>query len=583
MPRAWLAAIRKKARARGADLFDQAAVYIKWLTKYGGARSADMNESDLRDRADLYARQGSQEDFYRIMRDNLDSVDAMLSMYEHVEAFLLKRLGVASIPKINGVAALKSYFARLECASWWRRQLRRMVARAYELGCFELGMVGAKAGSWYCSDRAVVRRRQQNKANALMMAATSIRNAVGQVMTLADIAKKSVSNKAIRRGELMTRIRGCEEWANANGLVGIFTTMTLPSRFHSQKHGGGKNRKYKGASPSDGQAWLCKQWAQLRAQLARDGIRLVGFRVAEPHHDGCPHWHMMLWCLPKHRFKVEAMILRYWLIEPELGAVKNRVKIIPMIAGMAAGYIAKYIAKNIDDISTATHTDDQAGAAAYTGVDLLGDIPVKPSDRVEAWASLWHIRQFQAIGQPSVTVWRELRRVDAKAAAGASDAFIHAYMAVHRDGAKRADWRGYMQAQGGAMLPRKDYALCIHTVDKVKRGRYGVVKAAWACGVREKIDVAAVPTKRLPWVKDGVASASAFRGFSHTWTRLNNCTPLTKKRVDEMTESAYQTNFWSTDARPCVINDLGRRVNRPPLGKNAAEWAAHHENSALTD
>ena len=552
LPRAWLSHIRRLAKAKGADPWEQCTVYIKWLLGYGGAKSADMSESDLRDKATLYAGHGTQEQFGRVLRDGKsDPTAAMLAMYEHVEGFLIKRLGVAKIAKICGMDALRGLFKRLECASWWRRQLRRMVARAYELGCFELGMIGARAGAWYCSDRAVVRRKQQNAANALMMAKSSIRNQAGQVMTLQDVAKLSVSNKSIRRGELMTRIRGCEEWADANGLVGLFTTNTLPSRFHSQKHGGGKNRKYKGASPAEGQAWLCKQWAQLRAKLSRDGVGLVGFRVAEPHHDGCPHWHMLLWCKPEDRFKVEAMMIRYWLIEPEDGAVKNRVKIIPMLKGMAAGYVAKYIAKNIDDVSTATHTDEQAGADAYTGVDLLGDVPVKPSDRVEAWASLWHIRQFQAIGQPSVTVWRDMRKVDKQSAAGGSDAFIKAYLAVHRDGAKRACWLGYMKAQGGAMLRRDDYRLCIHAIEKTKRGRYGVVRAKWSCGVLDRAAaVGVVPTKRQVWVKDSAGASASFAGVARAWTRLNNCTRHNAAVLDTTLQAYYRAMVFDNETRP---------------------------------
>lgn len=576
LPRVWVPAIRRKAKAAGADLFDQAAVYIRWLVKYGGAKAADMSEADLRDKAALYAKQASQEDFTRIIRGSSYCLDAMLSMYEHIEAFLIKRLVVAKIPRICGAAGLDGLIKRLECAAWWRRALRRLVARAYEMGCFELGLVGAKAGAWYCSDRAVIRRRQQNAANALMMAKSKIRNQSGETMTLQDVAKLSVSNKAIRRGELMTRIRGCEDWADSQGLVGLFTTMTLPGRFHSQKHGGGKNRKYKidnAVSPADGQAWLCRQWGLVGSALARHGIKLIGFRVAEPHHDGCPHWHMLIWCKPEDKFRVEAMLLRYWYIEPENGMVANRVKIIGMVKGMAAGYVAKYIAKNIDDISTATHTDDQAGAAAYAGLDLLGDVPVKPSDRVEAWAALWHIRQFQGFGQPSVTVWRDLRKVDKRAAAGGSDKFIAAWLAVHKTKDKRADWCAYMQAQGGAMLARKDYRLCVHAIEKTKRGRYGVVRAMWSCGVLDRSSrLGAVPTKRQLWVKDSVGCESAFATVGRTWTRLNNSAQINKSEIAPTLFAFYASKVWDPESKPLGFDRHGDRRIRPPLGRNEKEF-----------
>ena len=538
LPKLWLVAIDRQARRVGLDLWAQCNVYIDWLVRFSGAKSADMSESDLRDKAERYAKQAGQEFFTRIMRDasGVHQLDAMLSMYEHMEHFVSKRLGFFVHQSINGVRGLNGLIKRLECASWWRKQLRRLVARQYERGCFELGMIGAKFGAWFCSDRAVIRRKQQNRANAEMLAAREVVNEAGQVMTLADIAARSVSNKAIRRGELMTRISGCEAWANANGLVGLFTTNTLPSRFHSNLHGGGKNPKYDGSLPDAGQKWLCAVWARLRAQLARDGVPLVGFRVVEPHHDGCPHWHMLLWCKPEHVDTVSDTMRRYWLQDSgdEAGADKYRVNIKEMVQGQAAGYVAKYIAKNIDGQHVDTQFDlSAAGSEQFFGSEYIQGEKIDPSMRVEAWATLWRIRQFQLIGQPSVTVWRDLRRVSKQAAAGGSDAFIHAYLAVHKDKARGrdADWHKYMNAQGGAMLKRKDYRLCVHAVDRVVNGRYdGLKSQAWSCGVRDRLDSGAVPSKRMRWVNAGAGSESAFS--PPPWTRLNNCTQTFKPDKD---------------------------------------------------
>jgi Bacteriophage replication gene A protein (GPA) len=525
LPRLWLGKITTLAKRAGHGGRDALRVDVlsDWLDRYSGAKSADMSESEIRDKAEHYAKQAQGRGFESVLERLNASGYPLLLLWCDVQPFIVDRLGFAAYPKGKDGQDMRGLVKRLECQSWWRRQLRRMVARKYESGCYELGLTGAKAGAWYCSDRAVIRRRQQNQANAEMMAASTLQNENGQTMTLADIAAKTTANKAIRRGELMTRIRGCEQWADSAGLVGLFTTNTLPSRFHSQLKEGGRNPKFDGSTPADGQRWQCKTWAQLRAKLHRDGVGIVGFRVAEPHHDGCPHWHMLIWCAPENVETVKALMVKYWLREDgdERGAATNRVNIKTMISGMAAGYVAKYIAKNIDGAHVATQTDDYA-AGFELGNDLLGDAEVTPSQRVEAWAATWNIRQFQAIGQPPVTVWRELRRVDKSAVAGGTSSMIHAWLSVHKEGEKQADWQKYMKAQGGAMLARKDYKFCVHTIKKQRKGRYGDVVDSWACGVVDRASGrGAIPTKRVQWGAEGFAA----RRIAPPWTRLNNCTP----------------------------------------------------------
>ncbi len=74
-------------------------------------------------------------------------------------------------------------------------------------------------------------------------------------------------------------------------------TITAPSRFHSVHSKGGFVSRWDGNTPQDTQRYLCGVWAKARAAIAC-GIHVFGFRVVEPHHDGTPHWHMLLFMRP---------------------------------------------------------------------------------------------------------------------------------------------------------------------------------------------------------------------------------------------------------------------------------------------
>lgn len=474
--------------------------------------------------------------------------------------------------------SLVQAFARARCAVWWRRQLRRAVVRMREDEGRARGEV-CKQRQLYVTDDTLRRRIDQNAGNKAMLAATTIESEDGEAMLLSVAADASVSNRGIRRGELMTRIRGCEEWAEAHGLAGLFTTNTTPSRFHAMRFGGGANPKHdptdEDTKPRGAQLWLRNTWARARAQLQRLGVPFFGFRVAEPHHDGCPHWHMLLWTAPEHLDRLRGVLRAQWLAEEieaalleqraaalaggsmfkrldleaiEPGCEEHRFKAVTMEKGGAAGYIAKYIAKNIDDEDC--QVEGALDEFAEGSRDLFGGSAAK---RVEAWAAAYGIRQFQAIGQPPVTVWRELRRVDAGRAAGGSPAVQQAHEAATRGLARRADWCAYMRAQGGAMTGR-DYRVRMLTESREVAGRYGMDERDVPLGVidatrpedwilssrrewkpREKWIT--TPEERATWApalgvwmgaprvsgSAGGAGARAARAV-HPWTRVNNCT-----------------------------------------------------------
>ncbi len=447
---------------------------------------------------------------------------------------------------------------RMTCRDWWRRALRKMHAKAVEGAAIKLGYVN-KQRDLYVSNESLARRHQQLRRNALMMENTILRNEDEQEFTLAELAAKGVGNKAIRRGELMTRIAGFEKIAVECGHGGLFLTVTCPSRMHKWNRGnGGKvypNDKYDGTTPRQAQKYLSECWARIRAKLARESVGLYGFRIAEPHHDGCPHWHILVfhdtaWKGDKRRKavgRITAIFRRYLLADSsvERGAKAHRVKseVIDWSKGSAAGYIAKYVAKNIDGL----HVEN----------DLYGSPAMETSQRVEAWASTWGIRQFQQIGGAPVGVWRELRRVK-ELPEGAPEHLVRAYRAVNKiegaDGeSKSADWAEYCRAQGGVFCGRAArIAIAVSESAKVRIGRYGEAINRAVVGVRTvgpfhyligrfpAVDAA------MEWVVNSVRKVwEVVRGLGaqRPRTRVNNCTTRREGRKNAGTEKGGVDEF----------------------------------------
>jgi hypothetical protein len=459
---------------------------------------------------------------------------------------------------------------RMLCPAWWRRNLRKAQAKAAEGSAIELGYVSRKGGGGECyaSDEAVQRRLQQNARNAAMLESTIACNELGQEFTLAELAAKSPANKGVRRAELMTRINGFERVAIDMGHAGMFFTLTCPSRMHAYRTVYGKpvrNRKYDGTRPDQAQKYLTATWALIRAALARRGVKLYGFRIAEPQHDATPHWHLLTFLPAEHMDVLRSVVTHYALRVDgdEPGAAKHRVDFKPMdpAKGTAAGYIAKYVAKNIDGFRLEK--------------DLYGNDSLEASARVEAWATQWRIRQFQQVGGPPVTVWRELRRVqeipaDAPAFVRKAHAAVNRVAVLEgRDNASVA-WNHYVEAQGGVFCGRA-YRVRLAKIESEQAGRYGDARAAAPVGVEyfteHKIKDAlgnwtgvvpmtvTVESKRFTWEilrparSAGFAAASITRaastatsvgafarddvvgldlGFKREhrapWTRVNNCT-----------------------------------------------------------
>ncbi len=368
---------------------------------------------------------------------------------------------------------IKKYFGEDEIAPavmrmfnevWWRGRLRRIASAWREHLQIAVGNVSKKKNA-YASKNCVTDWREQKRRTREFLKGLDLEDEYGNRISLIEKFDGSVANPAIRRCELMARIRGFENICNELGYVGVFYTLTAPSKYHATTKAGYRNSKWNGASPSDTQSYLTGLWARIRAKLHREEIRIFGIRVAEPHHDGTPHWHMLMFMLPEDVERVRLIIRDYaWeedrheLRSDKAKKARFHAEAIDPEKGSATGYVAKYISKNIDGYALDGETDDESG-------ELLKE----SAPAVSAWAARWHIRQFQFIGGAPVTVYRELRRMaDPETARALSVEFA----AVH-DAAHYGRWADYVNAQGGPFVRRDDLQVRTLYEPRTEFNQYG--------------------------------------------------------------------------------------------------------------
>jgi hypothetical protein len=405
---------------------------------------------------------------------------------------------------------LLGLMARMITPEWWTRQAKRQWVIVEDI-LRECGEV-ERYKSPYVSNWALRKAERQLENNKAFLEGWEAVNELGQSFTLAQLSEKCVSNPDNRFSEMVVRAKGLEEISEEQGHEGYFITLTAPSKYHpitsikkNGKYFSVRNKKYwRAECPSvrAAHSYLLNVWAKFRTWCNNHYIKFYGLRTVEPHHDGCPHWHLMLWVDPEQSKAFLDAFDRYALEEDgeEAGAKKHRVTVekIDPAKGSAVGYIVKYISKNIH--GKHVDTDHETGRS---GSDA--------AKRIVAWARLNHIRQFQFLGGASVTVWRELRKFGKN---NAPEFFKDIYHA-----ANRADFGGFIKLMGGVFAGR-DQALKIHYSDKVENQYGEMVKAVK--GVANEINV--LVTRLHEWTVRKKGSSSLEDGEAVPWTRVNNCT-----------------------------------------------------------
>ena len=434
---------------------------------------------------------------------------------------------------------IDSTLIRLTCEKWWFKQMRTTQRRMVEHIAIACGEVRANAASYISNQSFQEWQLQQCKNHDYLraMIIENIDNPEEQV-ELFDMFLKSSSNPALRRNEMMVRLRGLEEWAEENNNEALFLTLTAPSSFHA----GNNNKKWSGVNPRDTQNYLNKVWQQFRALLAKRDIKFYGMRVAEPHKDGTPHWHALAYVPAEHKeevirlFKQKALELD----GNEKGAAEHRCKVeeCDKTKGSATAYIAKYIAKNIDGFALAGEVSDEDPTLSLHDNAL----------RVRAWASRWGIRQFQFYGGASISVWRELRRL---ISGQADDEIINKAQAA---AGIANDYAAYMEIQGGALAKRTDQPIKLDYETK-PANKYGEQRKA-IIGLANRFSLKQVISRTKKWqikkrpqdfaqrTESMVERSSTANNSARSapWTCVSNCNrSIIEQKIKLLTQSICAT------------------------------------------
>ncbi|HDL7837465.1 TPA: replication endonuclease [Yersinia enterocolitica] len=397
-------------------------------------------------------------------------------------------------------AVYYSAIARLINADWWECKLWRLRNDWRESQLRAAGLIHKRAAP-YISKEALADWMEQKRRNREFFKRHELVDGEGNTVSLEAMVDASISNPTIRRHELMARMKGIELVAQSRDDVGMFYTITCPSKNHANNQSGHANPKWDYTTPPQAQAYLTKLWRNITSKLGRENLRVYGFRVAEPHHDSTPHWHLLLFMKPQECHLITEIIRTYAVKEDraELGkrtSARFTAKRLDPKKGSATAYIAKYISKNIDGYALDGELDHETGK------------PLKETARFAmAWASRHRIRQYQPIGTPPVTVWRELRKLNNKLLSDLikSDEYKLALQHLIDEktapaviAAKAAAMRGkkllldpamdavmsaadvscfatYIMHQGGVLIPREQYTVRIAYQDNEQPNAYGEI------------------------------------------------------------------------------------------------------------
>lgn len=356
-------------------------------------RIADRRESLLAGTAGIEGRLDALED--RVERawaatEGMTFIDSMLA-------------DIAAEDAAEPVPATEAEIerSRRESPAWWRRRIRKDIGRGEAHVAAMLGMVGGN--SPFVSHYGFEGWKGMKDRTGKWAEGQAMASPDGKLVPIVDLIADA---REARKSQLYAMTVAMQEHARHLGYEAVFLTLTLPGEWHPNAVNQttrttpydpslspwAANRKLRGL-------WHCVMAACNRATRRRLRVRLFGVSVVEPHKDGTPHLHVMLYVHPDDVARLEGHIGDHFP-----GERQATIKRWEQREGgaSAASYVMKYVMKTLDGEVDAALTDD--ADADPDGHDS--------GERYAAWASRLGLRRFSLVGLARGTIgrWRAIHR-----------------------------------------------------------------------------------------------------------------------------------------------------------------------------
>lgn len=339
---------------------------------------------------DLYYQEHALNKDTGELNNDLINIDYFLDNLNSL-AISHKYISVTNMPivpqipkKLGKIARLAKTITpeRLKDPQFWKQNLMRHQRQGQDILNMYLGNIHAARQPYTCNAN-IWNRKQQNEQNEQFLQDYVVTREDGEIsIPLEDIAPTVEKRFAKKCKEL----HALQQLAEEDGMSGLFITLTLPGEYHANPEYKQTDHEWNGTLPKEAMNNLGSKWKKVQDRLQRNEIPYLFCKVPEPHKDGCPHLHILLYALLEDIATVEQLFIDQ--IENE-----NSYIIIKQNFKYKKGY--ELTIKEFNNSQQEKDNPNKCKPANYMLKYLKKTIINEEADNiatcVDAWRSTWSI------------------------------------------------------------------------------------------------------------------------------------------------------------------------------------------------